>query len=117
MKSFKKVCVFVAGVVVSAWAGTASATPASRYAVVIGSNFGDASVPALRYAEDDAQKVAQTLRTLGGFPADQVVVLNGSSANEVRDTLIRLNARLRDVSDGAVLFVYYSGHNVCPGCR
>jgi Caspase domain len=107
---FKKVCVFVIPLLAIVPTATALAVPPPRYAVVIGSNFGDTSVPALRYAEDDAQKVAQTLRTLGGFPADQVIVMTGASASNVRDTIIRLNARLREASDDAVLFVYYSGH-------
>jgi hypothetical protein len=53
--------------------------------------------------------VAQTLRTLGDFPPDQVLVLNGVTAPELRDAIIRLNARLREQHD-AVLVLFYSGH-------
>jgi hypothetical protein len=81
-----------------------------RFAVLIGANQGDANMPSLRYAESDAQKVAQTLGTVGGFPRDQIVLMNGVNASDVRETLIKLNARLREWSDDAVLFVYYSGH-------
>ncbi|MDX2019935.1 MAG: caspase family protein [Deltaproteobacteria bacterium] len=83
---------------------------AARFAVVVGANIGDGTEPRLRYAERDAQNVAQTLRDVGDFPPDQVLLLNGVRAADVRDTLHRLNARIRERADEAVLFVYYSGH-------
>jgi hypothetical protein len=81
-----------------------------RYAVVVGANLGDPQDARLRYAEADADKVAHTLRSVGGFPAAQTLQLSGVSADEVRRTLIELNARLRQESADTVLFVYYSGH-------
>lgn len=89
---------------------TAHAKRTHRYALLIGANLGGRGVTPLRYAESDAQRLAETLRSLGGFPADQVVVMNGVNASDVRDALINLNARLRNVADEAVLLVYYSGH-------
>jgi hypothetical protein len=80
-----------------------------RFAVFVGSNIGDRHESILHHAQDDATRVAQTLRTLGDFPPDQVLVLNGVTAPELRDAIIRLNARLREQHD-AVLVLFYSGH-------
>jgi hypothetical protein len=81
----------------------------SRFAVFVGSNLGDRHEPVLHHAEDDSARLAQTMRTLGDFPADQVVVMNAVTAPELRDAIIRLNARVRELHDG-VLMVFYSGH-------
>jgi hypothetical protein len=80
-----------------------------RFAVFVGSNVGDRHESILRHAEDDAARVAQTLRSLGDFPPDQVIVLNGVNATELRDAIIRLNMRVREQHD-AVLLLFYSGH-------
>lgn len=80
-----------------------------RFALLVGANLGDRSEPVLRHAEQDAARLAQTLRLLGEFPADQVVLMTGATAPEVRDALIRLNARVREHANG-VLVVFYSGH-------
>jgi len=81
-----------------------------RYAVVIGANVGDPSDTRLHFAEADAAKVAHTLRSVGEFPAGQTLQMNGVSADEIRRSLIELNARLRQETADTVLFVYYSGH-------
>ena len=80
-----------------------------RFAVFVGSNIGDRHESILHHAEDDASRVAQTLRTLGDFSPDQVLVLNGVTATELRDAIIRLNMRVREQHD-AVLVLFYSGH-------
>ena len=86
----------------------ALAAPA-RFALLIGSNLGDPHEAPLRYAEQDATRLANTLRSVGDFPHDQVVLLTAGTAADVRETLIRLNARVRQHRQ-AVLFVYFSGH-------
>jgi hypothetical protein len=80
-----------------------------RFAVLVGSNIGDRHESILHHAEDDAARVARTLRTLGDFSADQVLVLNGVTATELRDAIIRLNMRVREQQE-AVLVLFYSGH-------
>lgn len=87
---------------------TAGADP-RRFAVFVGSNIGDRHESILRHAEDDASRVAQTLRALGDFPADQVLVLNAVTAPELRDAILRLNMRIHEQPD-AVLVLFYSGH-------
>jgi hypothetical protein len=98
-----------------AWGFTANVQAAEvgegtdRFALLVGANVGDWGEPVLRHAEEDALRLAQTLRLLGNFPADQLVVMTGATATEVREALIRLNARVRERPQG-VLLVFYSGH-------
>ena len=80
-----------------------------RYAIVVGSDAGDPNEVQLRFAEADARRMAQILRTVGGFFPENVTVLTAVSGEDVRRALIGLNARLRQIP-GALLFVYYSGH-------
>ena len=81
-----------------------------RYAVLIGANIGDQGEARLRYSESDAEHLAQTLRSIGDFSPDETLVLAGSTADDVRQALIRLNLRVREDVSPALLFVYYSGH-------
>jgi hypothetical protein len=55
-------------------ARTAAADPA-RFALLVGANQGDPHEPVLHHAEDDAGRLAQTFRTMGDFPPDQVVLM------------------------------------------
>lgn len=82
----------------------------ARYAVVIGHNRGDRGDLPLRYAEDDARRVADVLAELGGFRADRVVVLRGPTPDAVQAALIDLNDRIRTRGEPALLVVFYSGH-------
>ena len=88
----------------------AEAGATSRYALVVGANAGDARQQVLRYAESDAHRVAEVLRTVGGFPAQNVTVLTDVTAGELRRSLIDLNARLRERTGDTMLLVFYTGH-------
>jgi len=84
-----------------------------RYAVIIGNNEGAVGEAKLRYAERDATRVHEVLRTLGGFHEEDTVVLLGRDRDTIQRVLIAINARIRSASRGAdqaVLLVYYSGH-------
>lgn len=98
----------VAAALVGAFAVDAHAS--NRYALVVGANVGDPGEQALRFAESDAQRLAEVLRTAGGFEAKDISVLTDVSATELRRALIELNARIRQDADGSMLFVFYSGH-------
>lgn len=103
---------FVTGIVAALGAvlvARAASADQRRFAVLVGSNIGDRHESILHHAEDDATRVAQTLRTLGDFSPDQVLVLNGVTATELRDAIIRLNTRVREQQE-AVLVLFYSGH-------
>lgn len=82
--------------------------------VVIGNDVGGPDDVTLRYAEDDASKVYTVLENLGGFRPENMLLLRGRSADEVRDALIAMNERIRHQAGpgraDSMLFVYYSGH-------
>jgi hypothetical protein len=90
-------------------AARASGEP-RRYAVLVGFNHGDAADVTLRYAEADARRLERVLRTVGGFHAEDIAVITEGGASDVRRALVELNARLRQESREALLFVFYSGH-------
>ncbi|HEY2746378.1 MAG TPA: caspase family protein [Polyangia bacterium] len=98
------------GALLAAGAPRAAHADVNRFAIVIGSNSGDADEPTLRYAESDAERVGGVLRALGGFLPENVITLNDLRAGEVRRALIALNARLRALSGDSLMIVYYSGH-------
>jgi hypothetical protein len=90
-----------------------SALPAATWLVAIGNNRGDADELPLRFAERDAQQLAEVLRQQGGVPSRRTTLLLGEDAGTVRRTLEDLNAELRgQLQSGqpSALIVYYSGH-------
>lgn len=89
-------------------ATVASATP-RRFALVVGSDRGDRSEVTLRYAADDAQRLARVLTGIGGFRPEDVQVLTDVQASDVERALIELNARIRQQPE-ALLLVFFSGH-------
>ena len=81
-----------------------------RFAVVVGNDQGEPDEPRLRYAENDARRIAHILTTIGDFPPENTVLLEGRSAADVRAAVAAAEDRLaRTGSDGVLLF-YYSGH-------
>ncbi|MFT3698211.1 MAG: caspase family protein [Kofleriaceae bacterium] len=93
--------------------GIARADDIANYAIVVGSNAGGPGQASLRYAEDDAHRVAKVLTELGGYPADHVDVVLHPTPGDLRDHLATLAARVKqDTAAGkqARVFFYYSGH-------
>lgn len=104
-----------AALVMSAWSVflvvAAPARAEERYAVVIGNNRGEGEEAVLRYAESDARKMGELLRELGNVPSANVVVTTGQDATTVRNTIIRVNERIRQGRPAeSTLIVFYSGH-------
>jgi hypothetical protein len=67
----------------------------------------------LRYAEDDARRVAATLAELSGYPADAIDVVVRPTPDALRAHLDRLAARVagdRAAGRQARVVFYYSGH-------
>src|ERR1043166_4380010 len=97
-------------------AGAARARPSrgvAMYAVVVGSNAGGRGQTTLRYAEDDARRVAATLIELGGYPADAVDVVAHPTPAVLRDHLSQLAVRVaadRAAGRQSRVLFYYSGH-------
>ncbi|MBA3464022.1 MAG: caspase family protein [Deltaproteobacteria bacterium] len=99
-------------------AGTAHAdAPPDRavatYALVVGSNAGGPGQTDLKFAEDDARRVAGLLTELGGYTADTVDVIVHPTPDQLRDRLVKLSTRVNaDLAAGrqSRVFFYYSGH-------
>jgi hypothetical protein len=91
----------------------ASPAPVATYALVVGANTGGAGQIELRYAEDDARRVGDVLVELGGYTRDQVDIALHPNAEQLRERLTALQARVQaDTSAGKQtrVFFYYSGH-------
>jgi hypothetical protein len=92
---------------------TATVPHPYAYGILVGTNVGGAGQQTLRYAEDDARKMADVLKQLGRYGTSDLRVL-------VRPDTARLVATIDDVAakmrahqakgEQAVLVFYYSGH-------
>lgn len=94
------------------------AAAAQRFAVIAGNDQGSLGRPRLWFAEQDAERMAATVRELGDFPEENVVVLRGKSADELRATVAALDARIvkaKAAGERTLLFFYYSGHAGASG--
>ena len=97
-------------------AGTSQARAETRrIAVIVGSNHGNASHASLRFAEEDASKLAAVLTELGGLAPSDVLLLRGPTPAEVRtalDEAARRTASWHAQKRGQVVLVFYfSGHS------
>lgn len=81
----------------------------TRYAIVVGNNLGSEDDGQLHYAEDDARKIHRVLLDIGGFEPENVHLLLGASANEVREKLMEIDV-VSSRSDRPLVLFYYSGH-------
>ena len=103
----------VLAVCVVALAAEPARAEIERFAVIIGHNTGAKDEQPLRFAETDAERVAELLAEVGGVPDENQVVLRGKNADQVRRALIATNERIRTSERPgrqSVRFVYYSGH-------
>jgi hypothetical protein len=92
---------------------TATAPHPHTYAVVIGSNAGGAGQAPLHFAEDDAKRVAEVLRELGHYAAEDVDVLLHPDAAAVVSAIDELGAKVRANAargEQSEVVFYYSGH-------
>ncbi|HEY1817596.1 MAG TPA: caspase family protein [Kofleriaceae bacterium] len=88
-------------------------TGIATYAIVVGSNTGGPGQTDLKFAEDDARKVAEVLTELGGYAPSQVDVVVHPTPAQLRERLDALETRVAaDAAAGrqARVFFYYSGH-------
>lgn len=81
-----------------------------RMAVVVGSNGAAEGRPALRYAHEDARRVAEVLVQVGEFRAEHVKLLLDPSPEALLAAVDeRITALQRQPGETLLLF-YYSGH-------
>src|SRR4051794_33719092 len=86
---------------------------ANTYALVIGANRGGQGQATLRYATQDARRVADLLVELGRTRRDQIELLIEPTPGAVEQALERLRSRLTSSAQAghnAKLLFYYSGH-------
>jgi hypothetical protein len=86
-----------------------------RVAVLVGHNAGGAGRPTLRWAEDDAGKVADVLVQLGDVRPADLFLVQGKGGAQVRDAITAAAGAVRSArnapDDRVVLYFYYSGHS------
>ncbi len=86
-----------------------------RYAMVVGVNHGDVDQIPLRYAERDAERLAELLVELGGVDPQDLVLLRGARASDFEQALAGINQRIAahqraNEDNQSMLLVFYSGH-------
>ena len=84
-----------------------------RFAVVVGHNAGLDGEEVLRFAERDARRMMEVLKTLGGVEERDAWLLIAPRRKRVKDTLAEVAARLKALPDGgrsALLIFYFAGH-------
>lgn len=85
----------------------------ARFVLSVGSNQGAPARAKLWFAEDDAQRLAEALVELGELSPDQVTVLKGPTATQLRGELVKLaqNAKAATArGEVPLVLFYYSGH-------
>jgi hypothetical protein len=85
-----------------------------RVALLIANNAGTAGRAPLRYAEEDAERLAQVLTELGGFGHPDVHLVQGQRLPQVQGALDQIKARIATAhAQGrrTVLLFYFSGHS------
>jgi hypothetical protein len=83
------------------------------YGIMVGTNVGGAGQQPLRYAEDDARKMADVLRQLGRYGNADLRVLVRPDGASVLAAVDDVTAKMRAhqaKGEQAVLVFYYSGH-------
>ncbi len=83
------------------------------YGILVGSNPGGAGQQTLRYAEDDARRMADVLQQLGRYGKADMRVLIRPDQARVFATIDEIAGKLREhqqKGEQAVLVFYYSGH-------
>jgi Caspase domain len=93
-------------------AGPGSVHP-HTYALLLGSNSGGAGQGALRFAEDDARRMASVLREVGHYADADVRVLLHPDAALALGAIAEIGAKVRaraDAGEQSEVLFYYSGH-------
>ncbi len=91
---------------------TPEGQPKNTYAVVVGiSDYQDADIPDLRYADKDAEAFANFLRSPagGGLSGDRIQILLNQNATAGR-VAEALDALLEKTKEGDQVIIYFSGH-------
>ncbi|NMO16920.1 caspase family protein [Pyxidicoccus fallax] len=82
----------------------------ARRAVVVGSNGAAPGQPSLRYAHEDARRMAEVLVQVGEFRPEHVQVLTDPTPEVLLKAMDQQLAALRNEPGDTLLLFYYSGH-------
>jgi uncharacterized caspase-like protein len=99
-------------------AGTRAEPPASTprpraYAIVVGDDLGGSGQRPLRFAEDDARRMAQVLTEVGHYSPPDVQLLLRPDAAHLLAAIDEVKAQARSNAErgvGSQVLFYYSGH-------
>jgi len=95
------------------WVATgrsAHAAEIRKVAVVVGANLAPPGRATLRYAHDDARRVAEVLTAVSGFNPRSIQLLFDPSPDRLLAALDNELAIAARSSEETLLFFYYSGH-------
>lgn len=104
---------FRAILVIMLWyVSVVSQTQYPRYAIIVGQNNGGADVGTLQYAERDARRVADVLKSIGDFPKENVILLTDPDSLDIQNSIAKTSLLIRNKQeqDKALFMFYYSGH-------
>lgn len=85
-----------------------------RYGLFVGANNGGRDRSLLKYAESDAQAVADILVHAGGLDTQNAILLSDPSKQEVIESLLSMNERISSEKRSGTreeFIFYYSGHS------
>jgi hypothetical protein len=87
-----------------------------RVALVVGNNAGATKRKPLRFAEDDALKLARVLRELGGFAQPDIYLLRGRTLGTLQQALAGVQRRVAtwraaDPDARVHVLFFFSGHS------
>ena len=84
-----------------------------RLAIVLSSNRGSPGEEPLRYADQDAARVADLLHTIGGYARGDVWVVQDATTDELFAALTRVTVRAQEIVNAGgqtSLMLFYAGH-------
>lgn len=98
--------------------GGVAAADTVRVGLFVGQNIGFGPDEPLHYAEQEAREMAQVFMEMGDFERERTFVLQGPSADQVREAILQVEAQVREAEadgDDVLLVFYYSGHGSADG--
>lgn len=89
-----------------------------RVGLFVGNDVGFGPDEPLQHAEREARDLADVFITMGGLTRERTHVLQGATAQQVRDAVLTIEAQTREIEaagDDVLLLFYYSGHATREG--
>jgi len=97
---------------IAMWGQSATAATV-RVGIFVGNDIGFGEDEPLAHAEREARDMARLFQEMGDLERERTIVVTGAKAPEVRDTLFRTEAQIREITargDDVLVIFYYSGH-------